>query len=516
MSTPGRLSGLLLPLFSLRSRSDFGIGDLGALDGLFQWMSHARQRLLMVLPLLPTAPGDSSPYSTRSAFGLNPLFIDLTRVPEFQATGGEAALSEEQRRQLAEARAAPSIRYELVFPLKDAAFARAFEHFERHEWAPRTPRARDFERWREQQREWLEDYALFTALSEEHQRRAWWEWPEPLRARHPEALKAAGARLESRVRYHAWLQWLADAQWNAARAQAKTHGILLCGDEPFIIGQDSSDCWAHPDILRRDARLGVPPDAFSDVGQDWGLPYFDFAAMEKDDFAWLKQRAAKAASYYDLRRVDHAVGYFRQWIRDERTPKGRFLPADEPSQKATGERNFRLLSHDAGIVAEDLGVIPPFMHEVLAALRLPGYRVMRWERFNGVYRNPHEYPAVSLVTTGTHDTESIAEWWEMARDDERQAIARAWPEFQGVVLTREFTPDIHRATLAAALNAASDLCVLPWQDVLGTRERVNLPGTVSDANWTYRITQDTSALLSDEQTRTAAERLAWLTASARR
>ena len=102
--------------------------------------------------------------------------------------------------------------------------------------------------------------------------------------------------------------------------------MLLCGDEPFIIGQDSADTWAHPDILRRDARLGVPPDDFSATGQDWGLPYFDFAAMEKDDYRWLKARAAKAASYYDLRRVDHAVGYFRQWIRDEKTPTGPLHP----------------------------------------------------------------------------------------------------------------------------------------------------------------------------------------------
>jgi 4-alpha-glucanotransferase len=516
MLPSGRLSGLLLPVFSFRSRTDFGIGDFGAMDGLFRWMNAARQKLLMVLPLLPTAPGDSSPYATRSAFGLNPLFIDLHQVPEFQATGGEAALPEEQKRQLAEARAAHRVRYDLVFPLKDAAFARAFEHFEQHEWAARTPRAQQFQAWREAQGEWLESYALFTAISEHEQRRAWWEWPEPLRTRKPEALRAESARLERRVRYHAWLQWVAEQQWNRAREQAQARGILLCGDEPFIIGQDSADTWAHPDILRRDARLGVPPDDFSATGQDWGLPYFDFAAMEKEDYRWLKSRAAKAASYYDLRRVDHAVGYFRQWIRDEKTPTGRFIPPDEASHKRQGELHFRLLSQNAGIIAEDLGVIPPFVRKILADLGLPGYRVMRWERDDAVYRNPHQYPAISLATTGTHDTEPMAEWWDTAREDERAALARAWPEFQGITPTREFTPEVHRALLAAALNSNSNLCVLPWQDILGTRERINLPGTMSDSNWAYRITQDVERLLEEEETRTAAERLAWLTASARR
>jgi 4-alpha-glucanotransferase len=260
----------------------------------------------------------------------------------------------------------------------------------------------------------------------------------------------------------------------------------------------------------------VPPDDFSATGQDWGLPYFDFAAMEKDGYAWLKKRAAKAASYYDLRRVDHAVGYFRQWIRDEQTPTGRFVPPDEESHKRQGEKHFRLLSEGAGIVAEDLGVIPPFVRRILADMKLPGYRVMRWERDDNVYRDPHQFPAASLVTTGTHDTDTVAEWWEGAREDERQAAARAWPELQGVALTREFTPDIHRAMLASTLNAGSDLCVLPWQDILGTRDRINLPGSMSDSNWAYRIAQPVDALLTDAPTREAAERLAWLTASARR
>jgi 4-alpha-glucanotransferase len=110
----------------------------------------------------------------------------------------------------------------------------------------------------------------------------------------------------------------------------------------------------------------------------------------------------------------------------------------------------------------------------------------------------------------------MADWWEASREDERAAVAKAWPEFQGVPVTKEFTPEVHRAMLAAALNSSSNLCVLPWQDILGTRERINLPGTMSDSNWAYRITQDVDALLEDPQSRGAAERLAWLTASARR
>lgn len=504
----GRVSGILLPLFSVRSRTDFGVGDFGGVSGLLAWMNAARQRVLMLLPLLPTAQGDSSPYSCRSAFGLNPLFIDLAQIDEFQDAGAEQSLSDEERSQLAAARGAERIRYELVFPLKYAALRRAFERFDASAGKERREAFLAF--W-SREANWLDGYALYSALSAENEQRPWWEWAPPLRDRDPAALAEAKTRLATEVRFQSWLQWVADSQWAKLREQARAAGVLLCGDEPFIIGQDSADCWLNPTTLRRDARLGVPPDDFSATGQDWGLPFFDFAEMEKDGYGWLKARAANAASYYDLRRVDHAVGYFRQWIRDDQTPTGRFTPADEASWRRYGELHFRLLSHGAGIVAEDLGVVPPFVREILARLGLPGYRVMRWERDANTYRDPKKFPKVSLVTTGTHDTEPVAEWWETAMPEERAGIARVYETFRGVEVTQAFTPEIHRATLAAALQSSSDLCILPWQDVLGTRDRINLPGSMSDANWAYRIAQPTEDLLQDPQTRTAAEQMERLT-----
>ncbi|HZA51539.1 MAG TPA: 4-alpha-glucanotransferase, partial [Myxococcaceae bacterium] len=495
MRPTGRLSGILLPLFSLRARDDFGIGDFGAFDGLFDWMEAAHQRLLMLLPLLPTAEGDPSPYATRSAFGLNPLFIHLPSVPEFEESGGFEALLDQERRDLEVARTAPRIRYDLVFRLKGAAALRAFARFEEAHWRQHTSRAREFQRWQADQRDWLETYALYAALSTEHQHRAWWEWPQPLRDRQPQELLEASRRLAREILFREWQQWIAETQWHRVRQAANRRKILLCGDEPFIIGQDSADAWANPRILCRDARLGVPPDAFSATGQDWGLPYFNFSEMQKDDYAWLRFRARKAASYYDVRRVDHAVGYFRQWIRDESTPSGRFIPEDEGEQRKLGEFHFRLLSEDAGIIAEDLGVVPDWVRQTLTGLGLPGYRVLRWERDEHVYRNPRTFPPVSLVTTGTHDTETLREWWEGNDDSERAAVAQVYPELERVDPGRQFTPRIHEALLAACENAGSDLAVLPWQDVLGTRDRINLPGTMGDGNWAYRINHHVGELL---------------------
>lgn len=500
------------PVFSLRSAHDVGVGDFEAFDALFAWLQQASQKLLMVLPLLPTTPGDPSPYSTRSAFGLNPLFIHLGWLPE------GVRFTEAEQRAIAEARRSPTVRYDLVFPVKNAALERAFHAFQ---GAGSSARAQDFEQWCHAQREWLDGYALYSSLSEHFGQKPWWEWPTGLSTREPKALDAAKKEHHARIRYHHWLQWVAHEQWERVRASAKQHGILLCGDEPFIIGQDSADCWCFPRFLRRDARLGVPPDDFSVDGQDWGLPWFDFDALAKDGDAWLRRRAQHAAATYDVRRIDHAIGYFRQYVRDELTPKGRFVPADEPAQRARGEKNFKLLSEGAAkapggdgdgvqLVAEDLGVIPRFARDVLASLGLPGYQVMRWAREDGIYRDPRHYPEVSLVTTGTHDTETLRQWWEGTNDWEREMACQTWPELNVFLPTppKTWSFEVHEALVRAALNAQSSLCVLPWQDVFGEAERTNTPGTMGPHNWAYRMKPEVQELAKDEALQRTAN---WLT-----
>ena len=508
MVPPARLSGVLLPVFSLRSRSDFGVGDFGGAEGFFDWMTAAGQRVWMLLPLLHTTSGDPSPYATAGSTGLNPLFIHLDWLDEYRAAGGPHLLSPRQAHALEAARAAPRIAYGVVFELKRVALEAAFAHGEAH----RSERTDRFDRFREVEASWLDDHALFCALEEEHHHRPFWEWPEELVAREPGALAAARARLAPRIRFHGWLQWVAHEQWGRVRAAARARGILLAGDEPFIVGQDSVDVWAYPTLLRRDARLGVPPDAFSATGQDWGLPWFDFPAIAKDDWRWLRSRARQSATYYDLRRVDHAVGYFRQWIRDQTTPTGRFVPPDEPAQAALGETLFRLLGEGAGIVAEDLGVIPTWVRQTLERLGIPGYRVLRWERDSAVFRDPTSFPPVSLVTTGTHDTETLRAWWETSTDAERLAVASVYGTFAALrPPPAQFTPQVHEALLEAAETSGANLCVLPWQDVLGETERINLPGTVQESNWSYRMPHPVEELLAHPDTQAAAQRLRRLT-----
>ena len=456
----------------------------------------------MVLPLLPTAPGDSSPYATRCAFGLNPLFIDLHALPEFHGAGGEAALSADERAQLDEARAGHA------HPLRPGVPAQG----RRARAAPSTPsssstgrtedgRAQAFDALARAQGEWLESYALFTAISEDQQHRGrGGSGRQALRDREPGALQG---RARTRLERERPLPRVAavggrGSSGTQVRAQAKARGVLLCGDEPFIIGQDSADAWAQPGHAPPRRAAGRAAGRLLRHRPGLGPALL---RLRRDGEGRLRAgsscRAQKAASYYDLRRVDHAVGYFRQWIRDEQTPTGRFVPRTRRATGGWASGTSACSREGAGIVAEDLGVIPPFVREMLdraAAARLPGDALGAGRRH--VYRDPHQFPAVSLVTTGTHDTETMA---RVVGERPATTSAPPWPargrSSQGVQPSREeFTPEVHRALLAAALNSGSDLCVLPWQDVLGTRERINLPGTMSDSNWAYRITQDVEEL----------------------
>lgn len=508
MSPLPRLSGVLLPVFSLKSTDDFGIGDFAALEPLLDWLQLAAQKMLMVLPLLPTAPGDASPYATRSAFGMNPLFIHLPWLPE------GVSLTEVERERVHAAKDSPVIRYDVVLPLKTVALERAFAIFESQ---GTTARSRELDSWCMEQRTWLDGYALFCALSERFAPRPWWEWPSAFAMRDASALNDARRELQRRLRFHHWLQWTCAGQWKRVRLAAQSRGVLLCGDEPFIIGGDSADCWQYPHLLRRDARLGVPPDDFSAEGQDWGLPWFDFDALASEQHGWLKRRAQHASATFDVRRVDHAIGYFRQYVRDQTSPLGRFVPNERSAQQALGARNFALLKKDAHLFAEDLGVIPRFVKDALARLGLPGYQVMRWAREEGIYRNPHHYPEESLVTTGTHDTSTVRAWWGETEAWERERVCQTWPELQGFQSApTPWSLELHEALLRAALQAQSRYCILPWQDVFGEVQRINTPGTVGPHNWSYRMQYNVQQLRTDVACQRTAHWLARLTREGQR
>lgn len=517
-----RRAGVLIPLSAQRHPASFGVGEIPDLAAYAAWLEAAGHSLIQLLPIGEPSPGQDSPYAARTAFAIDPLYVALRDQEDFQGAGGEQALSSGDRKALERVREAEAVDYATVRPLKWRALELAFRRFEATDGRGGGARARDLERFAREEAAWLADYALFRAIQESSPGRPWWDWEEPLRRREERALAARRQALRPRVRFFEYVQWEADRQWRAARREAAAHGVLIKGDLPFMVSGDSADVWSRQHEFKMDASVGAPPDAFSAEGQDWGLPVYDFAAMGGSGYAWLAARAARSQALYDLYRIDHVVGFYRIFVR----PHGKglagayFLPGDQGEQLALGEVLLRVLGGRGRVVAEDLGVIPDFVRESLTRLGIPGYRILRWEREWDEpvqpFRDPARYPRLSVAASGTHDTDTMAEWWERMPADERQAVV----EIPAMRPVREapagvphgFTPLVHDTLLDTLYGAGSDLVIPPVQDVFGFRERINVPGTIGPGNWSYRLPWSAADLRREEGLRIRTDALARLSA----
>jgi 4-alpha-glucanotransferase len=513
----GRHAGVLAPLFSIPSTASWGIGEIGDIPAFASWLRTAGQDFLQLLPVNEMANGQHSPYSATSAMAIDPVYISVYAMEDFQAIGGEPALSGEVRHALDVSRAATAIDYARVRFVKRAALRAAFARFLDDEWWARTPRAETLAAFIARERWWLDDYALYRALHARHEDRWWGEWADGLPRRDPEALARAKALNAREILFRQYVQWIAGDQWHAARSAAC--GVAFFGDLPFTVNGDSADVWARQDEFDLDASVGAPPDAFAERGQNWGLPVYRWDVMEQNDFAWLQARARRMADLYDGYRIDHLVGFYRTYVRPN-DGEPYFTPAEEAQQQALGERLLGLFAAPGALVmAEDLGTVPDFVRASLARLGVSGYKVFRWEREwhdeGQPFRDPAAYPAASVATTGTHDTQPLAVWWDEAPEDERRkagavpALARRGVDWA----TAPFTRELGDAVLETLAASGSNLLLLPVQDVFGWRARVNLPGTTREDNWTWRMPWPVDQLAREPE---ACERAAAIAAMCRR
>ena len=493
-----RRAGILVPLFSIPSSRSWGIGEIGDIKTMARWLESAGQRVLQLLPINEMPSGETSPYSALSAMAIDPQFISLEDVPDFAELGGEQALEGRLRAELEAVRQSAIIDYPRVRALKNEVLHRCFAQFTAREWGTGTRRDAALRAYIEQQSWWLDDYALYRTLKAHHEERAWTDWPEPLRRRDPDALARAREEFGDDILFRQYVQWLAGDQWGTARDDAGD--VALFGDLPFMVSGDSADVWARQDEFRLDASVGVPPDAFSETGQDWGLPVYRWDVLAERNYDWLRNRARRNADIYDGYRVDHLVGFYRTYFRPHDGGEPQFVPAEEAEQIKQGEAVLSVFREPGTeIVAEDLGVVPEIVRESLARLKVPGYKVFRWERKwddpGTPFKDPASYGPVSVATSGTHDTEPMVIWWEGAPRDEKEAVlaipsvlehldpADVNPAVEGTVLPHA----VREAMLEALFASGSDLLVLPIQDVFGWRDRINQPATVGTENWTWRL-----------------------------
>ncbi len=499
-----RQAGVVLPLFSIRTRRDWGIGQITDLPACAQWIRRSGHRLLQVLPAYELSSGETSPYGALTAFGLDPIYVGVEAIEDLDASAIEGALGPEGQRVLERARAAERVDYAGLRAIKNRVLSAAFDRFEEREWSRSTPRARRLAEFIQREHFWLDDLALYKVIRELRGGWGWASWPEGERDRAPWATSRLRTQHGRRILEVAYVQWTLLEQWKAAHILMRELGLELMGDLPFVVGAESADVWSRPSQFQLHLSLGAPPDDFSNEGQDWGLPPYDWLAMEGDDLAWIRARIRHVAHLYDRVRLDHVVGSFRQWVR-HRTPggRGRFDPDGEEAQRARGRRVLGAildeLAHCDGravdpprAIAEDLGMGPTFAREALRDLGMPGYRVLPWEKDGSHLRDPRAFPKDSVASWSTHDTAPIGAWWrDLPAQDRAKLAERAGIPHDGMDEVRSL------ALLGDLYLAASDLALVLAQELLGVGERINTPATVGRENWTWRLPRPIEDLEGD-------------------
>jgi len=508
-SGASKVAGILVPLFSVRTSRSLGIGDIADLPELAKWSVDHGHRLLQLLPLGDLPEGETSPYSAATSFGIDPMYVAVDRLVDVSDEERHALIGPDADNTLARIKAASNVEYGTVRAIKKRILRAAFERFYVTEWEKNGARAQALKQFMSEQKAWLDGYALYRALKARYAENWWRGGPAGIRDREPSVLQATERELGREALFHAYIQWIAHEQWAEARRAVNAMGVELMGDLPFMVGVDSADVWSGRKDFFVDATLGVPGDAMAPEGQDWGLPAYDWEAMDKDDLAWVRRRAAHMGKIFDRFRVDHLVGYYRMYVRPRTGGAAPFwMPDQEPAQIARGEKVLNALvsaakSVNASVIAEDLGTIPPFVRSSLERLSVPGYKVMMWERDGDVFRDPATYPYVSLATSGTHDTVTMATWWEEAMTfDERRHALQDIPSLRAVAHLRDvdkLTDPVHDALLDALYGAGSELTLLPIQDLWGVKDRINVPGIVGQMNWSWRLPMTIDELRRDER-----------------
>lgn len=489
-----RASGVLMHPTSLPGPG--GIGSFGEESFAFvSWLADAGQGCWQVLPLVAVDEG-GSPYNALSAMAGNPLLIDLRGV------AGDGLLDPADLREPSDGE---RVDFRRVAERHGRWLASAYGTFLEGA-APHLEAG--FEAYRRRHHEWLDDYALFRALRDRYSGAPWTEWPQALRERDPAGLAAARQELEPETGGHAFAQFLFDRQWSALREHARAAGIRIIGDIPIFVAHDSADVWSNREMfeLEPDGRprvvSGVPPDYFSETGQRWGNPLYDWGRLRESGYDWWIRRFRRTLEWVDLVRVDHFRGFEAFWE----------IPADQPTavngrwRSGPGREVFdavRAAIGDVPVIAEDLGLITPEVEALRDELGLPGMRVLQFA-FDGDPRNPHlpeNYPENVVGYTGTHDNDTTAGWWSAApRDVRRRAGSRIGDGEERTVWR----------LMELVFQSRAALAIVPVQDVLslGSESRMNVPGTTG-SNWSWRLPP---GRLTPER----AEMLLAMTASTRR
>ena len=482
-----RRAGIIVPLFFVWSKKSLGIGEIPDLKLLIDWCKKTKNSILQLLPL-NDAGFNFSPYSTQSFFALDPLYLSLRDLKEIKKEGLENELKILSKKFLTKTKG-------VNWKIKGEKLKILWKIFLRRA----NLKSGKFKNFIKENDYWLKDYCLYRILKEKFHEKPWEKWPEVFKNKKAIRKFEKGHRKE--IEFQQWLQWQLFEQLKEVKSYAKKNGVLLKGDLPWLISRDSADVWSHPQYFDLNFSAGAPPDAFSKKGQRWGMPSLMWEKIFADNFIYFKEKLKYAENFYDLFRIDHAVGIFRIWkipISEPLKNKGKngfFDPKDEKIWERRGQKILLAMIKSTKLLpcAEDLGTIPDCCPKVLRKLGISGISVQRWTKNwqIGRFIRPENYNSLSVATLSTHDTSNFLDWWENeASEDEKEDLLKII--FKGKVKKE----NLILKNLEAINSSKSIFCILlllEWfflNDILKKEPsyyRFNLPGKILKKNWTLRM-----------------------------
>jgi 4-alpha-glucanotransferase len=473
--TNKRQAGVLLHPTSLPSK--YGIGDLGQEAYQFvDFLASAKQTLWQTLPLGPTSYGNS-PYSSLSAFAGNHFMISIDKLVNW-------GLLAENQITIPHFESKYQVDFDLMSKFKMELFEIAYNNFKNIQGDLK----KEYNKFCIENSDWLDDYALFMAAKKAHNYKIWTEWEKDLVKR--ENLDIYFEKYADGVGLHKFLQFAFFKQWMELKHYANQKNIKIIGDIPIFVAYDSADVWANKKFFTIDGEgkqitvAGVPPDYFSETGQLWGNPLYNWDEMKKDNFSWWKQRIANLLKAVDIIRIDHFRGFEAFWEIPAGSPnaiKGRWV-------KAPGKELFQAIKDEFGdlpIIAEDLGVITPEVEELRDSFGLPGMKVLQFAFGKDGEKKflPHNYIQNCVVYTGTHDNDTTKGFFDSEKEKGTGVFehAKKYLNFSGENIVYEL--------IRIAYASVANTVLIPMQDILnlGSEHRMNFPGKAS-GNWGWRFT----------------------------
>lgn len=406
-----RRGGVAVPLFSLHSNRSIGIGDLFDLRLLVDWCNKTSLSIIQLLPMNDVG-FNFRPYDGQSTFALDPMYLSLEHLEgiDLKPFGNDIKKLKKDF---------PAGKISINYAVKSAKLRFLWKIFAESSTSG-DPRLEEFIH---KNRYWLEDYALFRVIKEINNEMAWEGWSQDLKQRKAETLCAFRETYSQNLLFQKWLQWQLYEQFKSAKQYASEHGVLIMGDLPFLVSRDSADVWQNQGYFKLHLAAGAPPDMLYAKGQRWGMPPYDWAAIEHHRYDYLVEKVKYAENFYDMYRIDHVVGIFRVWTISLSEPlehsgaTGSFDPKHESVWEEHGRKILSCMVKNSRMLAcaEDLGVVPACSYKVLDEFGIPGIDIQRWMRDwqkTHDFKDPVQYRKNSLATIATHDMSNLCAWWD--------------------------------------------------------------------------------------------------------